>query len=237
MPEYNKRFNDNINLETELFVKKIIFYNDLESRGYISRLNELETNLKKGDVLQKLFNFVFTHNGELPSAKTGNIEEITLVKEFEQIEPYLNETEINLIKNTKKRHLLRVKEIITEYIGFIKKYKRYPLKDSKNLEEKALFESYLRCGENFTQEEKQLIKEVFENISKKEMLKNSYLEMLKNRKLELRIYTKQSIHAKVYIMRNYEEASDYGKVITAFWCFGLRNNYSRIYIQPCKGIC
>lgn len=54
-----------------------------------------------------------------------------------------------------------------------------------------------------------------------------FIEMLKNRKLELRVYTKQPIHAKVYIMRNYEESSDYGKVITGssnFSANGLQNN-------------
>lgn len=54
-----------------------------------------------------------------------------------------------------------------------------------------------------------------------------FVEMLRSNKLELRVYTKQPIHAKVYIMRNYEEASDYGKVITGssnFSANGLQNN-------------
>lgn len=54
-----------------------------------------------------------------------------------------------------------------------------------------------------------------------------FVEMLKNGKLELRVYTKQPIHAKVYIMRNYDECSDYGKVITGssnFSANGLQNN-------------
>ena len=54
-----------------------------------------------------------------------------------------------------------------------------------------------------------------------------FVEMLRSNKLELRVYTKQPIHAKVYIMRNYEEATDYGKVITGssnFSANGLQNN-------------
>lgn len=54
-----------------------------------------------------------------------------------------------------------------------------------------------------------------------------FIEMLRKGKLELRVYTKQPIHAKVYVMRNYEECSDYGKIITGssnFSANGLQNN-------------
>lgn len=54
-----------------------------------------------------------------------------------------------------------------------------------------------------------------------------FIDLLKNRKLELRVYTKQPIHAKVYIMRNYDDCADYGKVITGSSNFsynGLVNN-------------
>lgn len=54
-----------------------------------------------------------------------------------------------------------------------------------------------------------------------------FIDMIKNGKLELRVYTKQPIHAKVYVMRNYEDCSDYGKVITGssnFSANGLQNN-------------
>ena len=54
-----------------------------------------------------------------------------------------------------------------------------------------------------------------------------FVELLKNGKLEVRVYAKQPIHAKVYIMRNYEDCADYGKVITGssnFSANGLQNN-------------
>lgn len=54
-----------------------------------------------------------------------------------------------------------------------------------------------------------------------------FVEMLKSRKLEVRVYSKQPIHAKLYIMRNYEDCADYGKVITGssnFSANGLQNN-------------
>ena len=54
-----------------------------------------------------------------------------------------------------------------------------------------------------------------------------FVEMLRNGKLEVRVYSKQPIHAKLYIMRNYDDCADYGKVITGssnFSANGLQNN-------------
>lgn len=56
---------------------------------------------------------------------------------------------------------------------------------------------------------------------------NKFIELIRNGKLELRVYPKAPIHAKVYIMRNYSDYSDYGKVITGssnFSANGLQNN-------------
>lgn len=77
---------------------------------------------------------------------------------------------------------------------------------------------------------KEKLKDEFKNSEDSEEIETGvkkFVEMLKNGKLELRVYTKQSIHAKVYIMRNYDECSDYGKVITGssnFSANGLQNN-------------
>ena len=74
------------------------------------------------------------------------------------------------------------------------------------------------------------LKEEFKNSEDTEDVEKGvkkFIEMLKNGKLELRVYTKQSIHAKVYVMRNYEDCADYGKVITGssnFSANGLQNN-------------
>lgn len=56
---------------------------------------------------------------------------------------------------------------------------------------------------------------------------NKFISLLKNGKLELRIYTKQPIHAKIYIMRDFEYSPDFGRVITGSSNFsksGLVNN-------------
>lgn len=74
------------------------------------------------------------------------------------------------------------------------------------------------------------LKNEFETSEDNEEVDNGvkkFIELIRNGKLEIRVYTKQPIHAKVYVMRNYEECSDYGKVITGssnFSANGLQNN-------------
>jgi superfamily II DNA/RNA helicase len=86
----------------------------------------------------------------------------------------------------------------------------------------STFESKKKYKEN--------LKTEFENSDDSEDVEdgvNKFVEMLKSNKLELRIYTKQPIHAKLYVMRNYNDCSDYGKVITGssnFSANGLQNN-------------
>lgn len=77
---------------------------------------------------------------------------------------------------------------------------------------------------------KNKLKKEFDNSDDSEIIENGvhkFIDLLKKGKLELRVYTKQPIHAKVYIMRNYSECADYGKVITGSSNFsynGLVNN-------------
>ena len=55
-----------------------------------------------------------------------------------------------------------------------------------------------------------------------------FIEFIENGKIEIRAYSKEKIHAKVYIMRkNLEKSEDYGKVVTGssnFSYSGLRGN-------------
>jgi len=181
-PKYIKNSGKHLDVETELFLKKIIFYNDLEKKGYINKLNILENEILKESILNEFINFVNSHDGEFPSFKSNNLTEVSLIKKFKKIESLLSEEEKATIENLKQKHLLRVRDIVLLYIAFIKKHKRYPLINSSFEYEKKLCESYLRCEEFFTSEERQLIKEAFSSTSKKTILKNSYIEMLKNRK-------------------------------------------------------
>ena len=74
------------------------------------------------------------------------------------------------------------------------------------------------------------LKKEFENCDDNKEVENGvnkFVELIKNGKLEIRMYTQQPIHAKIYIMKDYEDSPDYGRVITGSSNFsksGLVNN-------------
>ncbi len=77
---------------------------------------------------------------------------------------------------------------------------------------------------------KDKLKKEFDDSEDLETVENGvhrFIELIRNGKLELRVYTGQPIHAKIYVMRNYDDCADYGKVITGSSNFsynGLVNN-------------
>lgn len=83
--------------------------------------------------------------------------------------------------------------------------------------------------ESITEYKKELEKE-FEKSEDTENVENGvnkFISLLKEGKLEIRIYTKQPIHAKIYIMRDFKDSPDFGRVITGSSNFsqsGLVNN-------------
>lgn len=83
--------------------------------------------------------------------------------------------------------------------------------------------------ESITEYKKELEKE-FEKSEDTESVENGvnkFISLLKEGKLEIRIYTKQPIHAKIYIMRDFKDSADFGRVITGSSNFsqsGLVNN-------------
>lgn len=168
--------------ETKLFFKKIIFYNELEKLGYIDSLKEEEIEVNKINIVNEYIEFSKNHRGELPSIKIDNEKEKSLARRIKQIEPVLNKEELILINELRKKQLIRLKGIIDEYISFIQTNKRYPLEDSKDEKERNLFISYLRCEELMTKEEKAMIKTIVLKSNKKNILQNTYIEMIKNRK-------------------------------------------------------
>lgn len=87
----------------------------------------------------------------------------------------------------------------------------------------------LSSKESITEYKKELEKE-FEKSEDTESIENGvnkFISLLKDGKLEIRIYTKQPIHAKIYIMRDFKDSADFGRVITGSSNFsqsGLVNN-------------
>ena len=79
-------------------------------------------------------------------------------------------------------------------------------------------------------EYKTKLEKEFENSEDTENVENGvnkFVSLIKNGKLEVRIYTKQPIHAKIYVMRDFQDSPDFGRVITGSSNFsqsGLVNN-------------
>ena len=79
-------------------------------------------------------------------------------------------------------------------------------------------------------EYKAKLEKEFENSEDTENVENGvskFISLIKNGKLEIRIYTKQPIHAKIYVMRDFQDSPDFGRVITGSSNFsqsGLVNN-------------
>ena len=77
---------------------------------------------------------------------------------------------------------------------------------------------------------KSRLKEEFNDSDDSEIIEtgvHKFIELIRKGELEIRVYSKQPIHAKVYVMRNYSDCADYGKVITGSSNFsynGLVNN-------------
>ena len=69
--------------------------------------------------------------------------------------------------------------------------------------------------------------EVSEDSEEVENGVNNFIDLIKKGRLEVRVYTKQPIHAKIYIMRDFKDSPDFGRVITGSSNFsqsGLVNN-------------
>ena len=79
-------------------------------------------------------------------------------------------------------------------------------------------------------EYKNKLEKEFEKSDDNEQIENGvnkFVSLLKKGKLEIKLYTKQPIHAKIYIMRDYKDSPDFGRVITGSSNFsqsGLVNN-------------
>ena len=176
------RVKSKFNYENELYYKKIIFYSELKKRGYIDKLQELDNVVNKNIILSEFMRFTEMHNGEFPTNQVSDQKEINLCNKFNRIEQFLDSSDIELLKHMKEKQDKRVREVVLLYIEFIKKYKRYPLLNSQNKEEAELAISYVRNKLFFTVLENEKIKEIYSKINKKNLIQNSYTEMLKTRK-------------------------------------------------------
>lgn len=172
-----------------LYIKKMIFYSELETLGYISLFDEvynsaqmelakLNNDLNKDRVLEKLLEFLKEHNGDMPSLSIGTDRGLAL--EVNKIKGILDDEDIDLINLYKSDD--RTREVVIKYITFVKEHKRYPLTTATDEEEKALLNDYIRNELYFSEADKKLINNLKKSVSSREAMQNAYAEMLKQKK-------------------------------------------------------
>lgn len=177
--------NNEIKQMRMLYVKKMIFYSELQTLGYISLFDEVYdlaqmelTRLNKNRVLEKLVEFLKTHDGDMPSLSIETDRRLAL--EVNRIKAILDDEDIDLINLYKSDN--RTREVVIKYITFVKKHKRYPLTTTTDEEEKALLNDYTRNKLYFSEADKKLINNLKKVVSSREAMQNAYSEMLKQKK-------------------------------------------------------
>lgn len=174
-----------LKLMRTLYVKKMIFYSELQILGYINLFDEVYNSeqmelarLNKIRVLGKLVEFLKTHNGDMPSLNIETDRELAL--EVNKIKEIINKEDIDLINLYKSDD--RAKEVVKRYIAFVKKYKRYPLITATDDEEKALLNDYIRNEMYFGETDKKMINNLKKVISSRKAMQNAYAELLQQKK-------------------------------------------------------
>lgn len=168
-----------------LYVKKMIFYSELQTLGYISLFDEVYDSvqielarLNKDRVLEKLVEFLKEHNGDMPSLNIGTDRALAL--EVNRIKRYLSFEDIDLINFYKSDD--RTKDVVKRFVEFVKKYKRYPLTTSTDEEEKSLLYDYIRNELYFSKTDKKIISDLKKVISSRQAMQNAYAELLRQKK-------------------------------------------------------
>ncbi len=187
MPVYYKAGinNDELKQMQKLYLKKMLFYSELQNLGYINLFDEVYNStqielarLNKAQTLKKLVEFLKNHNGDMPSLNIDSDRKLAL--EVNKIKTFLEEKDIEFINLYKSEN--RTKTVVTKYINFIKTHKRYPLITSNDEDEKALLNDYIRNKPYFNENEKRMLDELKKVINSREAMQNAYIEMLNQKK-------------------------------------------------------
>lgn len=176
---------DELKCMRTLYVKKMIFYDKLQTLGYISLFEEVHNSvqlelvrLNKERVLEKLIQFLKNNNGDMPSLNLDSDRSLAL--EVNKIKAILDEKDIELINLYKPNN--RTREVVLKYIAFVKKHKRYPLTTAEDEEERNLLIEYTRNELYFNETDKKMLNELKKVISSKKAMQNAYAELLKQKK-------------------------------------------------------
>ena len=145
----------------------------LEKFGFLKFFDQMLNRNTKDKYLDSLISFIHEHDGELPTIHSAYESEVYLASQFSlYTSSYFDENEKLYIKEEIKK--LRVdNDFLQKYIIFLKKYKRYPNKNSSDADEVDLAIRYLRNEPYFTLEEKKKISSAVK-VSRRDLFRNTY---------------------------------------------------------------
>lgn len=177
--------DDELEQMRTLYIKKMIFYDELNSLGYIDLFDEVYNSVQlellktnKEMILKKIIDFLNEHNGDMPSLKLADDRKLAL--QFNRIKNILDDNDINSINLYKSDD--RTKSVVLRYIKFVKENKRYPLINADDEEEKQLLDDYIRNELYFSENDKKMISDLKKVVSQRKAMQNAYAELLKQKK-------------------------------------------------------
>lgn len=149
-------------------------YHDMLGKlGFIKVYENFLKLQTKQEFISSLISFIKNHNGELPSSCGITEEEILLAKQLSSYQAnYFYEEDKKLIETEISKSRVG-NNFLQEYIMFLKKNKRYPNRNSSNINEVDLAVRYFRNEKYLTAKDKKIIKNSVK-ISRSQLFKNSY---------------------------------------------------------------
>lgn len=179
-----------LEIEKDEYSKYRAFSKTLSKFGFKEKLDEL-VKMKKREQLEnsknlfipELLAFIQNNYGDLPSMKIEDEDEQRLAKEFRRFKRYFSDIDRKIISDEIKNVKDNLEtNVVESYVNFLLKNKRHPLETSENEEERELVRRYKRNADNFTPQDTGRIKRVYGQIHKRDVLKNTYQEMMSNNK-------------------------------------------------------
>ena len=174
--------------ERELYCKKIIFYTELEKKGYIEKINKIILDIKTDSNyymikqnIDKLIKFMKENKGAIPSDKNKDNEEILLSKFYKKYEKILRKEDRDKILEVQNKYKYQKLFILNKYIAFLKSKGRKPIENYTDEYEQELYREFNRWFPYYDSEELQKVKVVLSNINEKDALRKVYLQYKKHK--------------------------------------------------------
>jgi len=155
------------------FIKKFGYENYIEQKINDNRIMEQDS------FIAQIIEFVHNNNGDFPSDRVLDEEEIKLAKKMKANAKILQYYQVKLLELQKMIRFENNDNWFNEYIEFMKINKRYPIIQSD--EERTLISRFVRNESRLTKEERKILKTVTLEIGEAELIRRTFLERRKVR--------------------------------------------------------